>query len=134
MAGRRGRKRPYQLVDDIVTVGARALVAQLQLPEEQAQEMMRQIAHEVCFLNAKNIIYVPEALDFELSKRDIKIWADYQVDGPEGATKFTAARVEQLADEHKLTVQQIYNIIRLMKKREIAGRQGVLPGLEHPGD
>lgn len=93
---------------------------------------MRHIAQEVCWRNAKTIIYVPEALDFVLTKRDEKIWAEYQQDGPgpNGAGKFTGARVEELAIEYKLTVQQIYNIIRLMRRREVAERQGVLPGLE----
>lgn len=132
MSGRQGRKRPYQLVDDMVTVGARELVAQFKMPEEQAKEAMREIAHQVCFMNAKKIVYIPEAMEFELTKRDVEIWAEYQLDGPgpNGARKFTGPRVEELAAHYKLTVQQIYNIIRLMKKREIAARQGVLPGLE----
>jgi len=132
MPGRQGRKRPYQLVDDMVTVGSRAIIDQLKLPQEQAEELMRQIAHEVCFMNCKVTIYIPEDLEFTLSKRDVEIWSEYQLDGPgpTGARKFTAARVDELAAQHKLTAQQIYNIIRLMKKREIAARQGVLPGLE----
>ena len=76
------------------------------------------------------MIYVPEDLDFELTKRDELIWAAYQTDGPDGARKFSPVRVEQFAREHNLTTQQIYNIIRLMKRLEVAERQGVLPGLE----
>lgn len=130
MPGRTGRRRPYQLVDDMVSVGSKELIEQFSLPDEQAREVMRQIAHKVCYLNAKSIIYVPEDLDFELTKRDEQIWLDYQQDGPEGARKFSPHRVEQLAHEHNLTTQQIYNIIRLMRRREVAERQGVLPGLE----
>lgn len=63
MPGRTGRRRPYKLIDDMVTVGARELVDQLAVPEEQAKEAMRQIAHKVCFMNAKSMIYIPEALD-----------------------------------------------------------------------
>ncbi len=129
MAGRKGRKRPYQLVDDIVGVGAKRL-ALTGMGMEQAKELMREIAHEVCFLNAKQLIYVPEDLEFELTKRDQAIWSGYQADGPDGARKFTNARAEQLAVEFKLSEVQIYNIIRLMKRREVADRQGVLPGLE----
>lgn len=130
MPGRTGRRRPYQLVDDMVSVGSKELTDQLGVPTEQAREVMRQIAHQVCYMNAKCMIYVPEDLDFELSKRDEQIWIQYQIDGPEGARKFTAHRVEQLAQEHGLTTQQIYNILRLMKRREVAARQGVLPGLD----
>lgn len=132
MAGRPGRKRPYQLVDDMVTVGAKELMEQLQVPEERAKELMRQIAHQVCYLNARCIIYVPAALDFQLSQRDEQIWAAYQQDGPPPtcARKYSAARVEELAAEHHLTAVQIYNIIRLMKRCEVASRQGVLPGLD----
>jgi len=130
VSGRQGRKRPYQLVEDIVSVGAQALMEQLSVPDEQAKELMRQIAHEVCFRNARCLIYVPEALDFMLTKRDEDIWAEYQLDGPSGARKFSAARVEQLAEQHRLTSTQIYNIVRLMKKREINARQATIPGLE----
>lgn len=130
MPGRTGRKRPHQIVDDLVTVGSKALVDQLGVAEEVARELMRQVAHEFCFINAKNVIYIPEDLDFELTARDERIWTAYQLDGPDGVRKFTGPRVEQLAYEHKLSTQQIYNIIRLAKKREIAGRQGVLPGME----
>lgn len=130
MPGRTGRRRPYQLVDDMVTVGSKELTEHFGLPDTQAREVMRQIAHKVCFLNKKCVIYVPEDLDFELSKRDEEIWADYQTDGPNGVRKFDPRRVDQLAQQHDLTTQQIYNIIRLMKRREVAERQGVLPGLE----
>jgi len=129
MAGRRGRTRPLKLVDDMVTVGARELASQLKVPDEVAKEVMRNIAHQVCFLNAGCLIYVPENLDFVLSKRDEQIWAAYQEDGP-SARKFSAARVEELAQQHELTEVQIYNIIRLMKRREVASRQGTLPGLD----
>lgn len=132
MPGRTGRRRPYQLVDDMVTVGSKELSEQLAVPAEQAREVMRQIAHQVCYLNAKCVIYVPEDLDFELSQRDVQIWEQYQQDGPDGARKFTAHRVEQLAHDYNLTTQQIYNIVRLMRRREVADRQGVLPGLEAP--
>lgn len=130
MPGRTGRRRPYQLVDDIVSVGSKELTEQFSIPEAIAREAMRQIAHKVCFLNKKSIIYVPEDLDFELTKRDEEIWVEYQTDGPDGARKFTPHRVDQLAAEHDLSTQQIYNIIRLMRRREVAERQGVLPGLE----
>lgn len=130
MPGRTGRKRPHQIVDDLVTVGSKALVDQLGAAETMARELMRQIAHEFCFMNAKNVIYIPEDLDFELTQRDEKIWAAYQQDGPDGVRKFSGPRVEQLAFEHQLSTQQIYNILRLAKRREVATRQGVLPGME----
>ncbi|UDF35598.1 UNVERIFIED_ORG: hypothetical protein LHJ69_00420 [Shinella sp. XGS7] len=116
MAGRQGRARPTRLVEDIVTVGSRALVSQHAFTETMAQELMRHVAHEVCRMNAKCVIYVPQALDYALDKRDQKIWADYQTDGPDGALKFTGPRVDQLATEHGLSHVQIYNIIRRMKK------------------
>lgn len=132
MSGRTGRKRPYQLVDDMITVGSKELIDQLAVPEEQAKELMRQIAHQVCFLNAKQYIYVPEALDFKLSKRDETIWAEYQVDGPAPTfgRKFSAQRIDELAAQYNLTTVQIYNILRLMRKQEVASRQFLIPGLE----
>lgn len=132
MSSRTSLKRPYKLVDDMITVGSKELISQLSVPKEQAEELMRQIAHQVCFMNAKCMIYVPAALDFELSKRDQTIWAEYQVDGPAPtcARKYSAQRIEEIAAHYNLTTVQIYNIIRAMKKSEVAGRQGTLPGLE----
>ena len=130
MPGRTGRRRPHELIEEMVTIGAKALVDQLQVPEAQARELMRQVAHEVCFTFAKNTIYIPEDLDFVLTQRDEQIWAAYQSEGPDGVRPYTAGRVEQLAFEHSLSTQQIYNIIRLAKRREVAERQGVLPGMD----
>lgn len=72
----------------------------------------------------------PRGAGLELTRRDEEIWADYQTDGPEGARKFTPDRVQQLATQHNLSLPQIYNIIRLMKRQEVADRQGVLPGFD----
>lgn len=124
------KRRPYKLIDDMVSVGAQRMVEQLGLAQESAEELMTQIAHDVCFLNAKQLIYVPEALDIKLSKRDESIWDEYQKDGPDGARKFTVARAEQLAAQHSLSLTQIYNIVRVMRRRDLVDRQTLLPGLE----
>ncbi len=130
MSTRPLRRRPADLVNDLMEIGGRHLVATLGMQEQDAQATMRLIAHRFCERNAKCMLYIPEDLQFGLVERDTKIWEAYQLDGPDGARKFTGARVEQLAAEHELSIQQVYNIVRREGKAELATRQGVLPGID----
>jgi Mor family transcriptional regulator len=130
MTGGHKRRRTAHLVQDIVTYGVRHLVAQLQVPEADAQAVMRAVAHAVCAANAKCVIYVPGDQQWALIERDISIYRAYQVTCPTGARPVTGERVQELAAEHNLTIQQVYNVIRRLHREEMADRQGVLPGLE----
>lgn len=129
MSTRPLRRRPADLVNDLMEIGGKHLVATLGMQEQDAQATMRLIAHQFCERNAKCMLYIPEDLQFGLVERDAKIWQAYQLDGP-GTKKFTGARVEQLAAEHSLSIQQVYNIVRREGNAEIATRQGVLPGID----
>jgi len=130
--GRRGEEKLPQFVDDIVTLGSRHLLAQTAISEDEARTLMRKIAHDVCGLYARQHIYVPLDLEYELDARDREIWIKYGQDTPK-AGKFTSARVAELSAEYQLTSAQIYNIFRLLKAREkaaaeaeFARRQGAL--------
>lgn len=130
--GRKSTKKLYAFVDALVATGVRELSKGLVTDEDQAREVMREIAQSICFQYARSIMYVPADLEFQLAKRDLVILEKYGQDGPDGVRKFTPMRVAQLSDEYKLTVAHIYCIIRVMHKREIEGRQGRLPGLDDP--
>lgn len=140
--GRKGDGRVYEFVEALIEIGVRELQASLSIPEEQATAAMREIAHGICFQFARSYMYVPAALEFELSSRDEEIWRKYGEDGPPvtradgstypGAKKYTAQRVQDLANEYNVTLQQLYNIVRMMRRREVKRRQASLPGFDEP--
>lgn len=130
-----GRKKKsndklYQFVDALVATGAAELQKSLGTSEEKARDVMRSVAHSICFQFARSYMYVPLDLQFQLSKRDEDIWAEYGRDGPDGAGKYTPQRIAQIAESRQLTTQHLYCIVRMMHKREIESRQGRLPGID----
>ena len=134
--GRKGKKKLYQFLDDLVAIGVRELGLNADMPEERARTLMTDIAHGICFQYARSYMYVPADLEFKLSQRDKEIWRTYQQDSA-AARKFTPARIAELAEEYRLTTVQIYNIIRLLRSQEQEARathflalQGTLPGLD----
>ncbi|HOW49980.1 MAG TPA: Mor transcription activator family protein [Rubrivivax sp.] len=133
--GRKSRQRLYQFVDALVETGARKLVAdELLADSDMARSVMREIAHSICNQYARSMLYVPADLEFSLSKRDVELWEKYGSDGAGGERKFSPQRVAQLADEYRLTTQQIYCILRLMSRRELEARQSCIPGLDSVDD
>jgi Mor family transcriptional regulator len=135
------RKRPdklYAFLEALIEIGTRELANSPKLfeaatPEARAteqHELMHRIGQALCFRFARTILYVPANLEFHLGKRDKEIWDDYGKDGPNGARKYTQDRVVQLSEQYNLTVVQIYCIVKLMYKREVAALQGTLPGFD----
>lgn len=131
--GRKSTRKLYAFVDALVATGARELVSQLDTTDDRAREIMRDVAHSICFQYARSIMYVPADLEFQLGQRDQLIWEKYGQDGPDGAKKFTPMRVAQLAEEYELTTAHVYCIIKLMHKREMDSRQGRLDGFDEAG-
>ena len=129
---RKGNKRLFQFIDDLVALGARELVEKAGLAEDEARSIMTSIAHGMCHQHSRTTLYVPAVLEIELDERDERIWAAYGQDGPDGARPFTKARIEQLAAEHQLTPRHVYSVISLAKRREQQRRQPGLPGFEAP--
>lgn len=123
--GRKGNDKVYALVDDLVNIGTLELGA-IGVAGDKAQDTMRNIANALCFRYARTILYVPANLQLQLGKRDELIYQQYGQDGPDGARKFSAQRVAQLAEDYKLTTVHVYAIIKLMTSREAAKRQGSL--------
>lgn len=129
---RKGDPKLYEFVDALVATGAREMVASLGTDEATAKDLMRGIAHSICLQYARSYMYVPVDMEFELSLRDKEIWRKYGEDSAR-ARKFTSARVAELSEEYGVTTVQIYCIVRLMKQREFADRQGTLPLDDEPG-
>ena len=125
--GRKGNDKVYALVDDLVNIGTVEL-GTIGITLEKAQDAMRNIANALCFRYARTILYVPANLELQLGRRDEQIYQQHGQDGPDGARKYSAQRVAQLAEEHKLTTVHVYAIIKLMTRRETARRQGHLFG------
>ena len=128
--GRKSRKKLYQFVDALVDIGSRELVSRMQVTDEAARDLMRDVARGMCFRYAKTIMYVPADMEFDLSKRDDDIWQEYSQDGPEGARKFTPARIAQISEKRRITVAHVYCIIRAIRQRENDARQAILPGVD----
>ena len=132
--GRKGRKRVYQFVDDLVAVGTRELVLQAGLAEAEARTVMTGIAHALCAQYARTTMYVPALMEIPLGERDERVWANYGAPafGTAGSRPFTAARIDEIAEAERISARQVYSVVALMRQRDQARRQPALPGMEHP--
>lgn len=130
MARKGGNQKPYQFVDALVEIGTKEVSEGLKVGSEQARQVMQSIARSMCFRFAKTIMYVPADMEFELSQRDSEIWTKYGQEGPDGVRPYTPQRIAQLGEEYKLSVAHLYCIVKLMAKRDLAARQGQLPGFD----
>lgn len=131
MARRSRRLKLHEFVADLVGAGTGVLAAELSLDPIKARDVMLQVARAVCARNAKSLVYIPEAVSLMNLTRNALIWAAYQTDGPPPSCtrKFSPARAQELAIEHDLSPQQIYNIIAEQRALELDGVQPELPGL-----
>lgn len=129
--GRRQREKLLAFVEAVVSEGVSILTAK-GMPEVEARQASTDLAKRICWRYGKSYMYVPASLEFDRAERDAEIYRQYGVDGAEGTRRYTRDRAEQLAEQHQLTIQQIYAIVRLVKHQEMTARQGALPGFDHP--
>lgn len=127
----RGSQRAKEFVESTTAVAARLMVG-AGLAPDVAAELAVQLARELCSLYGREKLYIPADLDFKRQERDLAIWTKYGQRGP-SAGPYTAHRVAELAAEYDLTETQVRNITRLYQQRQVADRQGTLPGLD-PAD
>lgn len=116
---RKGTSKTPEMVTRLVDIGVKRLVEQLNVAEEPARALMRDVAHDLCREWGGNDMYVPKNEEFELSERDRQIWAEF--------TGFNGA---ELASRYGLSVRQVRYIIALVSRRETRNSQHELPGLE----
>lgn len=131
--GRKGRAKVTVFADALVETGVKQLVSDLQVTEEAARATMGEITRKICWQYARQFIYVPLDMEFELTQRDQRLWDAYGQPGPDGARPYTSARVAQIAQLEEMTTVHLYRIFKLAKQRELASRQHQLPGFE-PAD
>lgn len=84
-----------------------------------ADEMARDIVHDICAECGPAYIYVPKDGSFELSKRDREIFEKYK-----------GYNLHSLAREYGVSHVRIRQIHAKMLAEEKAKRQAVLPGLD----
>jgi Mor family transcriptional regulator len=119
---RRGSKEAAELIKVLVELGTRTLVEQCELPEAQARESMREIAHNLARNYGGSYMYVPKDSEFRLTQRDMEI---YQ--------QLIGGNANEVARRHNLSVQQVYAINRHVREKMLRDRQRPLDGLEEPG-
>ncbi|MFN0182268.1 MAG: Mor transcription activator family protein [Aquabacterium sp.] len=129
--GRKGDKRLRQLVDDLVSVVASELAANLGVPDERGREIGGLVADRICFMYARAYLYVPAQLERRLTARDRDFWAAYCTDSPT-ARRNTAARLAEVSAALGITERQGYNIAALMRRLEADALQPSLTGFDAP--
>ena len=120
------RLKLYEYVGELVDAGVEVLTQRLQLPADQARDVMLQVAKGVCFKNASSTVYIPAAVNLQNLERNAQLWAEYQQDNPAPpyTRKFSPQRALELAAKYELSPQQVYNILRDQRDAEIDERQG----------
>lgn len=116
--GRKGRPTAPELVARLVEIGVEVLVRQLGVPEVQAKEAMREIAHGLCREYGGQRLSIPQDMEYPLEQRDERLYA-----------AFTGDNIPELVALFGLTAQQVRNIVAHKRRQNAARRQMVL-GLE----
>ena len=123
------RKEVPEFIADLVRIGVEQLGRGLAIDPVRAEQAMRAIADQVCVEYARRNIYVPAAYD----PRNREIIRKYhQASRSAGACSHD--RVRELAIEYALSTRWIYALVAEARAADMAGRQGVLPGLDEPAD
>lgn len=117
-------KRPSKNKDRIFVGEACQIIAQelvdaLSIPQEQATEVARQATNSICHRFARQAIYIPTDVQFDLTKRDLDL---YQA--------WNGQNMDELIDRFKLSAVQIYKIVKQVRAAQRAKNEPQLPGFE----
>ncbi|WP_373100812.1 MULTISPECIES: Mor transcription activator family protein [Pasteurellaceae] len=82
------------------------------LTNEKAKQVGIEIAHKIAHAWGGEVIYIPRNLILLLNERDRKIWQE-----------FNGFNHRELARKYKVSMQWVYQIVKKMRKEEIARRQ-----------
>jgi Mor family transcriptional regulator len=118
MKSRRKRTEAPELVETLVDIGVKHL-AKLSLGEERTRSLMHEIAHELCDRYKRQIVYVPQDIDFVLAKRNRQIWE-----------RFDGTNILELASDYDMSEVQIYKIIAKQREMQKKKEQPTLPGFD----
>lgn len=79
---------------------------------EKAKQISVEIAHKIAHAWGGEVIYIPRNLVLILSERDRQIWRE-----------FNGSNHRELARKYDVSMAWIYQIVKKMRKEEIARRQ-----------
>lgn len=117
---RRGKRTAPEMVDRLVAIGVSVLCKeQLGLDEAKASELMQEISNQFCAEFGGQPVYVPKGDNLKRARRDREIWA-----------AFNGSNHELLAEQHDLTVVQVYTIVRKQRADFMRRTQPSFPGFE----
>ena len=115
----KSRRRTAELVTHIKDACIQMLGERFGVAKDEAEAIAREFAHRALAPMGGAEVYVPQDLEFLLSKRDIELW-----------NEFNGNNHLELAKKYKVSEVWVYKIIARVKAEEIAKRQGQLPGVE----
>ena len=119
MARRGNSDRAATLIRRLIEIGVEVLVRDLGVERPKAEASMREIAHDLAKEHGGTYIYVPQDHEFELTKRDMRIWE-----------RFNGHNVHELVAEFGLSSVQIHYIIKHVRRQQARKNQVALPGFE----
>ena len=123
--GRKSVRKLTDFVNSLVAASAAEIEAAGLTTGAHAVEVAQQIANRICIEHARTEFYVPAEPELFLGPRDQAIWDAYCQPSP-GARACTQERLAELSVQYQLTVRHLYSIVALMRRRELASRQGQL--------
>lgn len=121
--GQKFRLRTSALLEHVVASGRKLLVERLAIDGDLATEIAREWAHELAREFGGQLVYFPKDLAFQLTARDRQLWE-----------AFNGTNHDELARRFGLSLQQVYKIVDLVRREELARRQGRLFALDDQAD
>lgn len=118
---RKGKRTAAELVTRLVEIGSASLTKELGASGEVAREIMREIAHKLCYEYGGDAIYIPKDDSFLRDARDEAIWLE-----------FDGTNHHHLASKYKLSFVMVYKIVETQRQLHARRNQPRLPGFEDP--
>jgi Mor family transcriptional regulator len=116
---RKGNQKSAEMITRLVEVGSSTLAEFLGTPQAQAEEVMREIAHNLARHYGGGMMYFPKDHEFALTKRDLQIYSEMR-----------SGNAAEVARKWGLSDRQVYAINSHVRDSIMRKRQGKLPGFE----
>jgi Mor family transcriptional regulator len=117
--GRQGGQKAAEMITRLVEIGVATLLEELETPRERAEQVMREIAHNLARDYGGGMMYFPKDHEFALTKRDMQIY-----------NEMGRGNAAEIAHRHGLSDRQVYAISKHVRDQIMRKRQGKLPGFE----
>jgi Mor family transcriptional regulator len=102
------------------------------IPDAEGRAHGDEVARRLCHEYGKSQMYVPSTQTWDVTERDERLYEAYTSRSAAGTPPFTQQRVEEVADEFKITTSYVYQVVSLVRARMQQDRQPTLPGLDQP--